>query len=1003
MVASESNRKLLLQSMLNNRFSRGTYVWWICFSAAYVFSVSSSAAVPSKLPPFIQPAAEKWADSVISTLTPAERITQLFMVAAWSNKDSTHIQEITKLIQDWGIGGLIFFQGGPVREALLTNFYQSQSKVPLLIGIDGEWGLPMRLDSCLRFPRQMTVSAALDDSLVYAMGTAIAHHCKRLGIHINFAPDADINNNPSNPIIGSRSFGDDREMVTRKAMLYMNALQDHGVMANGKHFPGHGNADSDSHLTLPSILQTREEMDTVELAPFKALINQGLSSIMVAHLNVPALDKTPGLPSTLSAPIIQGVLQQELGFKGLIFTDALNMKGVSAAYKPGILDRTALLAGNDVMLYSEDIHKAVEEIQSAIDSGFITQTEIDRRAKKVLMAKYWCGLNAYQPIDTSNLILDLNSPEDIALQHTLFEKSITLLANHSEVLPLKDVYQKKLAVVSVGAPKGNRFQSVLSDYLRADFYAAEKDATQNVFDALFEFLKNYDIVLLSLHGTTMKFQTGYGIPENARAFIDSVMLKYPTVFVDFGNAYTLSRFRHLDKAKAVVLAYEDFPLPQELAAEVVVGASVASSRIPINASAEFRRGQGIDASTTFRLKFSSPEEVGLSSKRFNAIDSIVDAAITAGAMPGCQVLVARSGKIIYDKAFGFHTYDSLQAVRTDDLYDIASVTKIVATGLATMKVFEQGKLDLNAPLSKYLPKLKSTNKKGLIIKEVLAHQAGLPAWIPFWKNTIDSLYTGPAIYSDIPSDVFSIRICDSLYMRNSFLDSLQQWVFKAPLGERGKYVYSDLGPILMRWAIEHITNKPFDQYLEEEFYGPLQLSRLMFRPYQKFTLDELVPTEFDREYRRRLIHGDVHDPAAAMQGGVSGNAGIFSNAFDLAVILQMLLEEGTYGGQQLLKPNTISMFTRQQFVQTKNRRGLLFDKPETEKGKASPCCSSASPLAFGHQGFTGTCVWVDPQYDLIYIFLSNRVNPDASNDKLVKMNVRTAIQQAIYDAVQNAR
>lgn len=950
-------------------------------------------------PRYVSSKAEQWADSVLQSLSPAERIGQLFMVAAFSNKDSVHIREIISLVNEWKIGGLIFFQGGPVRQALLTNYYQSQSKVPLMIGIDGEWGLSMRLDSTIRYPRQMTLSAIPDDSAVYRMGKAVADDCRRLGIHINFAPDADINNNVLNPIIGSRSFGDNREQVFRKSLLYMNGLLDNGVLACGKHFPGHGNADSDSHLTLPTINQPKSEMDTVELYPFRRLIDNGLSAMMVAHLNVPALDSTPNLPSTLSSKIVKELLQEELGFNGLIFTDALNMKGVSACYQPGILDRTALLAGNDILLYSEDVHKAVEEIMAAVDSGMITQAEIDRRVKKVLMAKYWCGLDHYTPIDTASLIADLNSPGAKQLQQELYEKSVTVLTNQKEILPLKFTPDLRVASVSIGKPKENTFQQTLHDHFRIDQYAEEKDASADVFKALFEFLKNYDLVVLSLHGTTMRASNGFGISENAALFIDSVMATYPTVFVDFGNAYTLTRFRRLEKAKAVVLAYEDFPLTQQLAAQTIVGAATTAARLPVSVNSEFVNGSGINQPTEIRLKQGLPEAVGISSQLLLPIDSIVENAIRNGAMPGCQVLVAKDGVVIFNKSYGYHTYDSLQKVTSEDSYDIASVTKIAATALATMAVFDKGNLELNAPLSKYLPKLRSSNKRSMIVREMLAHQSGLPAWIPFWKQLVDSSGNLKSMFAVTKSKEFSVRICDSLYMKKEYSDSLQQWVFKSPMSERGKYVYSDLGPIMMKWAIERITDQSFDQFLEKTYYAPLQLGHTAFQPYQKIPMDHLVPTANDKDFRKRLLQGDVHDPAAAMQDGISGNAGLFSNAFDLAVIMQMMLNKGTYGGVRFLKPNTVSLFTRQQFLQNKNRRGLLFDRPETEPGKSSPCCASASPETFGHQGFTGTCVWADPKYNLIYVFLSNRVHPDESNDKLIKMNVRTSIQQVIYDAV----
>jgi beta-glucosidase-like glycosyl hydrolase/CubicO group peptidase (beta-lactamase class C family) len=949
--------------------------------------------------PFETPEAARWADSVLATLSPAQRIAQMFMVSSWSNKDSVHIREIEKLIEDWGIGGVIFFQGGPLRQALLTNDYQRRSKVPLLIGIDGEWGLSMRLDSTVRFPRQMTLSAMRNDSLIYRMGQEIGRQLNRLGIHINFAPDADVNNNAANPVIGSRSFSDDPDLVARRAMLYLRALQASHILGNAKHFPGHGDVDADSHLTLPLLAKSRQALDSTELKPFRRLMADGLASVMVAHLSVPALDSTPALPSTLSRPIVTGLLQEQLGFKGLIFTDALNMKGVAACFRPGELELAAFQAGNDIFLCAEDVRKGVETILAAVNDSVIPQAEVDRRVRKILMAKYWCGLAQRPEVDTANLMQDLQSPEALALQFDLFSEAVTVLKNDRELLPLHGLDSLRIASVVVGDRKYNAFQQQVREYARADVYAEDKDAPVSQFDALFSFLKNYDLLLLSVHGTTMKAQAGYGIPEVARRFIDSVLVTYPTVLVDFGNAYTLTRFRRLDKAKAVVLAYEDFPFVHGLAAQVVFGGLKAGGGLPVNVSASMSRNTGLTTSGPLRLSFTVPERAGMDGHVLQRIDTIVADAIRARAMPGCQVLIARKGQVVFRKSYGYHTYDSLLAVRDDDLYDIASISKVAGTALMAMKVFDQGKLDLNQPLSRYLPRLRTTPKRNLTVREVMAHQAGFISWIPYWKRTVNAAGPDSLYYRRVPDNHYSIRVADSLYTFSEMADSILDWSAQSPAGERGKYVYSDLGPIFLRFALERITGKGMDEFLEEQFFGPLQLNHTVYRPWQNFSADRLVPTERDSAFRRKLLLGDVHDPAAAMMGGVSGNAGLFSNAGDLAVIFQMLLDHGRYAGRQYIKPNTVSIFTRRQFTQGSNRRGLLFDKPEFDPGKPNPCAASASPETFGHQGFTGTCVWADPKEELIVVFLSNRIYPDATNDKLVKMNVRTRIQQAAYDAL----
>lgn len=955
-----------------------------------------SASTP---PPFYSEKSAAWADSMISTMSREARIAQLIMVAAWSNKDAAHIAEIRKLIMDWGIGGLIFFQGDPIRQANLTNDYQKLSKIPLMIGIDGEWGLSMRLDSTVRFPRQMTISAMQDDSLIYIMGKEIGRQCKRMGIHVNFAPDIDVNNNFRNPVIGSRSFGDDREDVYIKALKYMKGMQDMGILANGKHFPGHGNADSDSHYTLPTIHQDKQALDSIELYPFRKLFDEGLASVMVAHLSVPSLDSTPNLPSTLSPHIVTGLLKNEMAFKGLIFTDALNMKAVSTCYKPGVLDKLALVAGNDILLYSEDVRKAVSEIHLAIENCEITEDEVNERVRKVLMAKHWLGLDKVPFIDTTNLIADLNTPEAVFLQRKMYEQSLTVLTNKKSILPLRGLDSLRIASIVIGDQKNNTFQNELLRYGRIDVFSEEKDAPVSMFEAMAGFMANYDLIILSFHGTTMKAQNNFGIPEAARNFVDTILKMYKTVFVNFGNAYTLSQFKNLSKANAVVLAYEDFSLTHELAAQSVMGGFSMNGKLPVHSTELFKRGTGITTGPAIRLKYSVPEDAGIASAKLLRIDSLVNNAIRSGAMPGCQVMIVKDQKVIYDRAFGKKTYTGNSPVDKSDLYDVASVTKVAATAIAAMKLYEEERINLKKPLSQYLPKLKSTNKKGLLLTDIMTHQAGLLAWEPFWKKTMSGAFPDPMIYHRTSSENFSTPVADTLFIENSYTDSLLQWVYNSPVKTPGNYVYSDLGPILIKEMIEVESDERFEDYLDKNFYTPLQLSNSAFRPREQFPLSRLIPTENDTEFRHQLIHGYVHDPAAAMMGGISGNAGLFSNAHDLAVIMQVLLNEGSYAGRQFLQPKTIKEFTKQQFPNTANRRALLFDKPEPDPKKTSPACKDASDLAYGHQGFTGTCVWVDPQYDLIYIFLSNRINPDANNTKLAKMNVRTDIQQVIYDAI----
>ncbi len=969
----------------------------LCFFILFAVVVSPPLNAQS-LPVYVSPQAEHWADSMLNTLSYKQKIGQLFMVDAFSNKDIVHVQQITQLIDSFYIGGLIFFQGGPIRQALLTNYYQHISKVPLMIGIDGEWGLSMRIDSTMRFPRQMTLGAGRDTAGVYAMGEEIARQCKRMGIQINFAPDIDINNNPANPIINSRSFGENKEQVTLMGKMYMQGMQRNNVLACGKHFPGHGNTDSDSHLSLPVIHSDIIALDSLELTPFKELIKDSLASVMVAHLYVPSIDSTPNRASTLSEKMIKGLLQQKLGFTGLIFTDALNMKGVASFFEPGELEWNALLAGNDVLLYSQDVPKAIERIHYGIQNCEIDQSEIDGHVRKILMAKYWSGAYNAPAIDTTNLIKDLFSGPAAWLNYQLYNESVTLLKNQDKFIPFSPYYRDCMASVVLNDTANNPFQLMLNRYGKVDCFNVPKDASVKLMDSLAQILREYDRVIVSVHNTSINAAKNFNVSESMTYIADKLSDNKNTVFCVFGNAYVLGKFNKATHHHAVVIAYEDTYLPQYLTAQKIFGASSFTGKIPVTATIDFLMGQGLTSSTNEVIKYSLPEEMHVASNQFDVVDTLINKAIRDSVFPGCQILVALKGNVIYNKSFGYFTYDKTRAVKNTDVYDLASVTKVAATSLATMLLFDKHKLDPDAKISKYLPEFKSTNKKDLTLRQIMAHEAGLQAWIPFYKSTVDSSGVSPEWYRRSEEKSFAVQVADSLFMRDDYKDSIWSIILKSEVNPPGKYVYSDLGLLIMQRILEKISGKSLDEYVTDNFYKPLGLWETGFLPKDRLDSSTIVPTELDTVFRHQLLQGHVHDPAAAMLGGVAGNAGVFSNAQSLAILMQMLLNHGEYGGRQFIHKETIDLFTAQAYPGTDNRRGLIFDRQDDEASKNGPTAKSASLASFGHSGFTGTYVWADPKNGLVYVFLSNRVHPSATNNKLSKQNIRTDVMQVVYDA-----
>ncbi len=942
-----------------------------------------------------------WVDSVFNSLTPDQRIAQLFIIRAFSDRDSVYNDTLTNLVRKWNPGGICFFKGAPCRQAFLTNTFQQHSQTPLLIAIDAEYGLCMRLDSVSYFPRTMTLGALPDDSLIREMGVLVAKDCRRMGIHLNFAPVVDINNNPDNPVIGFRSFGEDPDVVARRSTVFMKGLQSGGILTTAKHFPGHGDTDSDSHLTLPVIHHSQVRLDSVELYPFREAIYNGVDGIMIAHLFVPAFDSTRNTPATLSKKIVTGLLKEKMGFRGFIITDALDMKGVTKYFKPGEIEVKALMAGNDILLLPKNLETAVNAIRQARDSALIPQELIDQKCRTMLNLKFKAGLNHLTPVSLIHLLEDLNSVNSEVLARKIFRNSITLVKNENQLIPVNFLDRRKIAVVFIGDTTLQPFQEMISRYVPVKHFSLPASFSINRRDSLIAELKDNDLIIIALHCNQGLIFRQYGVQECALKLIDTLSVIRKVILDIFGSPYALSLLKNPNNLEAIVASYQDCPESQSLSAGLIFGAIKARGHLPVTASHSFPNKTGITTALT-RLEFVFPEEIGIPSEKLKIIDSIALSGIDKRAYPGCQVVFVLDGKIFYNKSFGHPRYEDTIKVTNGDIYDLASLTKVVATTLAIMKLVEEKKISLDEKLGTYLPELKGSNKQDLIIRDVMTHQAGLQAWIPFYLKTLHKGRPDPAIYQHHPSEGYPLRVAEDLYIRRDYPDSVYRAIMDTPLRPTRDYKYSDMGFYLLRRIIEMETGEPMEDYLSSSFYKPLGLSTTGFLPRKRFPASRIMPTEYDTIFRKQLIRGDVHDPGAAMLGGVSGHAGLFSDAADLAVLLQLFLNNGEYGGKQYFLPSTIKEFTRVQFPANGNRRALGFDKPTLNSISDGPSCKSASLKSFGHSGFTGTYIWADPENRLSYIFLSNRVYPDASNERIVEMNIRTRIHQAMYDILEDS-
>jgi beta-N-acetylhexosaminidase len=955
-------------------------------------------ALPDPLPH--SPAEQQWVDSVFNSLTPDQRLGQFFMVAAYSNREKAHADRIERLVRTQGIGGVMFLQGGPKRQALLTNRFQAASKVPLLIATDAEWGLDMRLDSTMHYAKEMTLGAMDDDHLVYQMGRDLGRKLRALGVHINFAPVVDVNSNPGNPVIGNRSFGEDQNRVAALGVEYVKGLQDQKVIAVAKHFPGHGDTDTDSHKALPVINTDLARLEKVDLVPFQKAFEAGALGVMVAHLYIPLFDTTNAKTTTLSKALVTGLLQEKMGFKGLIFTDALNMRSVSKLYKDGELDALALAAGNDVLLFSEDVPTALIRIKEAVAAGKLNQDDLDTRVKKILRAKYWAGLNHYRPVNLTRLRDSLNQAEGRVLAQTIFEHAVTVVKNDDKLLPFQRLDTLRIAAITIGTAPEGPYATIFNKYQPGPVYAVpDRYAPDSTFTRIQARLGNANVVVVSLHQMNNTPGHNYGLGDGALKFIKNLEADphRKTVVVAMGNAYGL---KHLEAARTLVCGYEDHYPAQLVVPQVLFGALPARGKLPVTVSETLKVGTGIATPDLHRLRYASPEREGLDSKVLSQIDHIALESIVTAATPGCQVLIAKNGTVVFDQSYGYGTYDQSQPVTNSTLYDLASVTKVAGTLQAIMYLKDQGKLNLDEKVSAYLPEMQRTNKRDMTVRDVLLHQAGLKPGIPTWERTVRGGTLKPAFYSTLRTDDFPNEVAPGEYSIKAADDSVWAWTLRSTLlpKVRGKYPveYSDLSFIIMKRLSEKLLQQPLSEFLPKEFYKPLGLGSMTYNPLTRFPKSCIAPTENDTYYRREQLQGTVHDQTAALVGGVGGHAGLFATANDLAVLMQMNLQNGRYGGTTFFQTPVVTEFSRPQVPG--NKRGLGWDRGDPTKPEG-PTSRLAPASTFGHTGFTGTCVWLDPDNQILYVFLSNRVYPDAGNIKLRTYNIRTRIQEVVYKAM----
>jgi beta-N-acetylhexosaminidase len=952
-------------------------------------------------PPFLS-VSSRWADSIVSKMTLDEKIGQLIMVTAkpWLGDEQKQI--IQDQIEKYKVGGILFLKSSPTELASLSNEYQKASKVPLFIALDAENGLSFRMDSVVNYPNLIALGAIHDDSLIYRMGREIGQQCKILGVNLNFAPVGDVNSNPENPVINYRSFGENAQRVAQKSSILSRGLQDEKILITLKHFPGHGNTSTDSHLSLPKIDRNYKQLDTIDFIPFKMCIGEGINGIMSAHIQLPAIDKSHR-PATLSKKFMTSILKDSLHFKGLVFSDGMNMRGITLYFNEGNAAVEAFKAGVDVIEFVLNPEKVLKTVKKAIQKGYLTEKEINEKCRKVLMAKKWIGLDQYHPTEIAGLNQRLKKPAYQLTSRLLTEQSMTIIRNEKSILPIQRLDTLKIASFSIGSTEITDFQKGLERYTSVDHFNLSADALPMELAKVLNDLKNYNLVIAGIHGTKLLPAKRYTISDLQLLAVEKLCNQNHVILTFFSNPYSLGLYPNIKKSDAVIITNGETENSQDLASQLIFGAIGTNATLPVTISEKYKAGFGIEITGNNRLKYTLSEEVGIDSRILKkTIDSLANIGLREKMFPGCQVLIAKNGKVIFHETYGFLTYDTVEPVVKENLYDWASVTKITGPLPLLMKLYQDSIIDLDVPFSKYWTSFKKSNKDKITLREILTHQARFKPGIQFQDELIkENRKHGTKVFSENPTSDFSVRVSSNLYVNKGIKQRMFDEIRDSGLLKEKKYTYSDLGFYLFPDLIARLTGVGYEKYLYQNFLMPLGALKVTYNPYNHFPLKQIVPSERDDLFRKELLRGFVHDEGAALLGGVSGNAGLFGTANDLAKIMQFYLQKGHYGDFDFLSEKTMDEFTRVQYPENENRRALGFDKPYIDNklrsaNDAYPA-PGASRKSFGHSGFTGVFTWVDPADQLLFIFLTNRVCPTRENTKLIDSNFRPRLYQSIIE------
>ncbi len=927
---------------------------------------------------------KSWAEQTLQELSLREKISQMLIYSMhldFRNDENKQWQEINQLIETDGIGGIHLWRGNTGLSVTMLNELQSKSKVPILVDMDIERGLEQRFSEGTQIPPSMAIAATGNPQNAFDAGKIVALEGRSVGVHWNLAPVIDVNNNPDNPIINTRAFSDDPNVVADYAIQYIKGLQSGGMLATAKHFPGHGDTQIDSHKSLATIPSNFDRLWSVELAPYKEVIDAGVDAVMVSHLIAPDFQPNSNTPATLSKFWIQDILRGKLGFKGAVVTDAMDMGGITNGFSFDYAFINAINAGCDIIIQKHNYRKAIDVIESAVNEGIIDRSRINESAMQMLILKEKAGLHLAKEVNFKTIQRIVGTVESHRKAENIAQKSITLVKNDSNLIPVNYLNSKQINVIDIYGSSFNHTQStatktLLKNLTNVNSYVIDETDNIEYLESVVNKINENSIVIFNIFSKPSAWRGTVALNANQTAFVDTLSKKTKNIImVSYGNPYIIREFPNIT---TYLCAWEKQIDLQEVGARVILGLNDVSGKLPINIPDVAKRGTGISLNkspkylqkipdnNSEKLQTVMPYEVGAE------IDSLLimfNNAVADSAFPGGVLLAAKDGKIFIHEAFGYHTYAKQQPTGRGNIFDLASLTKVISTTSAIMKLFDEGKIALDDPIGKYIPefideKLEELENRDLVtIKHLLTHTSGLP---PF------------KLYYKIEGD-FRTRI-----------DSVYRTKLESKPGD--KMVYSDIGFIILGKIIERVSEKSLDQYLKDEIFIPLGMTDTYYNPSDK-KLKRIIPTEYS-EIEEKYIHGYVHDENAYSFGGIAGHAGLFSTADDLAIFSQLMLNDGRNDSERIFSTKTIDIFTKLDSTRSENRY-LGWDRPNG----ASSGGVYLSDSSYGHTGFTGTSLWIDPENDIFVILLTNAVHPNREWKDPKYYDWQQRVHSAVYESL----